>query len=121
MSLVKVFLETHDKSAEAAIRSYLLIWQQSDALLQPLFAGNKRLMEIQDHSKNLSAAAAIGLDALDRIDKGTATDAGWVQQRSGALATYGKQQNETEIAVIPEIAELVVGHLVQEPVSYPAF
>ncbi len=32
--LVKVFLETHDKNAEAAIKSYLLIWQQNDALLQ---------------------------------------------------------------------------------------
>ena len=119
--LVKVFLETHDKDAEAAIKSDLLAWQQNDALLQPLFTGNKRLIEIQDHSRNLSAAAAIGLEALDRMDKGTATDATWVQQKSDALATYGTQHNETEIAVIPEIAELVIGHTVAEPASYPAF
>ncbi len=78
-------------------------------------------MEVQDHSKNLSAAAAIGLEALDRVDKGAAIDASWVQQRSDALATYGMQHNETEIAVIPEIAELVIGHTVTEPSTYPAF
>lgn len=119
--LVKLYLESHDKAVEAQIKTYLITWQQNDAALKPLFAGNKRLMEIEDHSKNLSAAAAIGLDALDRIDKGTANDAAWVQQQSGALDALGKAHNETEIAVIPEIGALVTGHLVAEPVTYSAF
>ncbi len=119
--LVKLYLESHDKAVEAQIKTYLITWQQNDAALKPLFAGNKRLMEIEDHPKNLSAAAAIGLDALDRIDKGTANDAAWVQQQSGALDALGKAHNETEIAVIPEIGALVTGHLVAEPVTYSAF
>jgi len=73
--LVKSFLETHDKNAENAIKAYLTAWQQNDAQLEPMFTGNKRLMEIQDHSKNLSSAAAIGLEVLDRMDKGTLSDA----------------------------------------------
>jgi hexosaminidase len=119
--LVKVYLESHDKAVEAQIKACLITWQQNDAVLKPLFAGNKRLMEIEDHSKNLSAAAAIGLDALDRIDKGIADDAAWVKQQSGILDGLGKGHNETEIAVIPEIGALVTGHLVAEPVSYSAF
>jgi hexosaminidase len=118
---VKLYLESHDKSVEAQIKAYLITWQQNDAALKPMFAGNRRLMEVEDHSKNLSAAAAIGLDALDRIAKGTAHDAAWVQKQSGALDALGIAHNETEIAVIPEIGALVIGHLVAEPATYSAF
>jgi hexosaminidase len=120
-SLVKTFLEKHDKNAENAIRGYLITWQQNDAALALMFVGNQRLQEIQDHSKNLAAAAGIGLEALDRIDHGTATDASWLQQKSAQLDIYGKASHEMQIAVIPEIAELVIGHVVPEPTTYPAF
>ncbi|HVS93995.1 MAG TPA: beta-N-acetylhexosaminidase [Mucilaginibacter sp.] len=119
--LVKAYLENHSKNAENAIRACLTAWQQNDVQLQPLFAGNKRLMEVRDHSKNLAAAAAIGLDALDRADKNAPADAAWVQQKANALDVYSKAHYETEIAVIPEIAALVMGHLAPEPASYSAF
>jgi hexosaminidase len=119
-SLVQLYLQKKDKDAEAQIKSYLTAWQQNDEKLKPLFAGNSRLNDVADHSKNLSAAAAIGLEALDRIDKGN-VDASWVQKQSDALSTYGKAHSETEIAVIPEISELVIGHVIAEPVSYSAF
>ncbi len=120
-ALVKLYLEHHDKKSEEQIRARLHQWQQNDDQLKPLFAGNKRLMEIQDHSKNLSAAAAIGLEALDRADKGTSNDAEWLTKRTASLDTYGKAHFELEIAVIPEIAALVIGHLVAEPVLYSPF
>jgi hypothetical protein len=120
-ALVKLYLEKHDKNAAIAIKAYLVAWQQNDVQLKPLFIGNKRLMEISDHSKNLSAAAAIGLDALDRMDKGTANDAAWVQKQSDALTVFEKAHNETELAIIPEIEELVIGHTIAEPVAYSQF
>jgi len=119
--LIKTFLVNHDKNAENSIRALLTAWQQNDALLQPLLAGNKRLTEVQEHSKNLAAAAAIGLEALSRIDSGSAADAAWVQQQANALDNYARAHSETEIAVIPEIAALVVGHLAPEPAAYSAF
>jgi hexosaminidase len=119
-ALVKWYLEKKDKNAEEAIRAYLQTWKQNDTYLQPLFAGNKRLMEVQDHSKNLSAAAAIGLEALDRMDKGS-VDAGWIQKQSGALAVFEKAHYETELVIIPEIEELVIGHTIAEPEKYSAF
>ncbi|WP_426671265.1 beta-N-acetylhexosaminidase [Mucilaginibacter sp. McL0603] len=120
-ALVKLYLEKHDKNVAIAIKAYLVAWQQNDAQLKPLFVGNKRLAEIADHSKNLSAAAAIGLDALDRMDKGTANDANWVKQQSDALSAFEKAHNETELAIIPEIEELVIGHTIAEPVVYSQF
>jgi len=119
-ALVKLYLEKKDKNAEEAIKAYLQTWKENDTRLQPLFAGNKRLMEVQDHSKNLSAAAAIGLEALDRMDKGT-VDAGWVQKQSNTLAAFEKAHYETELVVIPEIEELVIGHTIAEPEKYSAF
>lgn len=118
---VKAFLEKHDKEAENSIRAYLITWQKNDASLEPLFVGNKRLSEIQDHSKNLAAAAGIGLDALDKIDKGTSLDGTWLRQQANALDNYSKAHNETEIAIIPEIAALLTGHLAPEPATYSAF
>ncbi|TWI95847.1 hexosaminidase [Mucilaginibacter frigoritolerans] len=120
-ALVKLYLEKHDKDAVNNIRAYLLAWQQNDSALEPLFAGNKRLVEVQEHSANLSAAAVIGLEALDRADKMLPVDADWVQKKSDELGTYEKSHNDTEIAVIPEIAALVTGHLAAEPASYPTF
>jgi hexosaminidase len=119
--LVKTYLESHDKNAEFQIRDYLLRWQNNDAHLQPFFAGNKRLMEIQDHSQNLSLAAVIGLEALERGDKGAPSDPVWIQQQVSALGLYAKAHGETEIAVIPEIAALVNGSLAPEPTSYKVF
>ncbi|MDB4920207.1 beta-N-acetylhexosaminidase [Mucilaginibacter sp.] len=119
--LVEIYLSTKDKNAEAQIKSTLILWQQNDVQLQLVFADNKRLLEVQDHSKNLAAAAAIGLDALGKIDKGNANDTDWVKQQSDTLDIFGKAHNETEIAVIPEIIALVTGHLAPEPASYSVF
>ena len=91
-ALVKAYLEKHDKNAEVVIKACLQVWQQNDEQLKPLFVGNKRLKEVEDHSKNLSAAAAIGLDALDRMDKGTPNDAAWLKQQSDALSTFEKRR-----------------------------
>jgi hypothetical protein len=119
--LVQIYLEKKDKNAEEQIKAYLISWQQNDGLLKLVFAGNKRLTEVEDHSKNLATAAIIGLDALNRIDKGKPNDAAWVKQQLDALDEFGKAHNETEIAVIPEIGALVTRHLPHEPVSYSAF
>jgi hexosaminidase len=119
--LVKAYLETRDKNAENQIRDYLVAWKQNDGHLQPLFAGNKRLMEIQDHSKNLSLAAAIGLEALEHGDKGVSSDPAWIQQQTAALTLYAKPHGAAEIAVIPEIEALVNGRLAPEPASYRLF
>jgi hexosaminidase len=118
---VETFLEKHDQDAEKSIKACLTKWAQNDDLLKPILVGDRRLTELQDHSKNLSAVAAIGLEALERMDKNMQDDGAWIQQKANALDAYGKAHYDVEIAVIPEIAALVTGHLAPEPASYAAF
>ena len=118
---VVTYLASHDKEAENQIKNYLATWQKNDAILRPLFVGDKRLSDIQDQSQNLSAAAAIGLEALDRADKQAPTEAAWIEKQRDQLRTYARAHHETEIAVIPEILALVSGQLTAEPETYPVF
>ena len=114
-ALVKAFLENHDKGLEAKIREYLTLWQSNDIHLQPLFNGNQRLMEVQDHSKNLSSAASIGLEALNRLDNSTAGNDNWPSQKVDELNSYLKPHSETQLSVVTEIVSLVTGKLVVAP------
>ncbi|WPV02010.1 family 20 glycosylhydrolase [Mucilaginibacter sp. cycad4] len=104
---VKAFLKNHDKKAEGEIRNYLAAWQINDSQLQQLFLGNKRLADVKDQSKNLSLAAAIGLQALDRLAENTAADKDWAGKQFNALESYSRPRAETQIAVLPEITVLV--------------
>jgi hexosaminidase len=120
-ALVKSYLENHDKSTEVKIRTYLIAWQSNNAHLEPLFPGNRRLTEVQDHSRNLSAAASIGLEALNRVDKGVSVDNEWIQKNTDLLNSYTKTHAECKIAVIAEISSLVAGKLVDEPKANVGF
>ncbi|HTD97916.1 MAG TPA: family 20 glycosylhydrolase [Mucilaginibacter sp.] len=114
--LVKTYLKSHDKTAADNIKTYLLTWKNNDDFLKPLFPGNKRLKEIEEQSKNLSAAAAIALEAMDKTG-----DANLTKQQMDKLAAFEKPRSETEIAVLPEIEALVSGKFVAEPVAYSQF
>jgi hexosaminidase len=113
--LVKAYLESHDKNDEEKIRAYLLAWQTNNAHLEPLFPGNRRLIEIQEQSKNLALAATMGLEALSRRGNGTTPDNDWVQKNLDQLNSYSRTPAETKLAVISEISSLVAGKLVDEP------
>jgi hexosaminidase len=119
--LVKTWLGTHDTSAENKLKAWLISWRDNDARLHDIFPGNIRLLAVQDQSKNLSLAAAIGLEALERHDKANPSDTLWDQQQVEALRAFTKPHGETEIAIIPEISALVSGTLPPEPASYPVF
>ncbi|QTE40669.1 MULTISPECIES: beta-N-acetylhexosaminidase [Mucilaginibacter] len=120
-ALVKVYLENHDKSVEEKIRWYLIQWQNNQTHLDPLFAGNRRLLEIQNHSKNLASAAAIGLEALTRADKSTEVDNAWVQKNIDLLNSYTTAHAETKLAIISEVSSLVSGKLIDEPKASVGF
>src|SRR3984957_6304949 len=58
-----------DAQAEAEIRGDLMAWRDNDATLQPLVQNSFLLKEISPVSRNLSALAAAGLQAIDYIEK----------------------------------------------------
>ena len=115
------YLSTKNKASYDYIKTCLLNWKQNDKALEKYFEGNPRLLEIQQHSKNLAVAAAIGLDALEQLKKGDQPDAGWIKQKDDALSALDKPYGSTELSIIAEIAELVNGHTLPEPVTFSAF
>ncbi|PYP78333.1 MAG: hypothetical protein DMD35_11685 [Gemmatimonadetes bacterium] len=67
---VEAFLADTARRAEApAIRAQLLIWRDNHARLAPMLGGAKQGQDIRALSERLSSAAAIGLAALDAIER----------------------------------------------------
>ncbi len=75
-NLVDRFLQSwrQDKGAEAQMRSWLTLWRDNDGKLQPLLGQSLLLREDLLLSQNLSVAGAVGLQALDYLDKGQSAD-----------------------------------------------
>jgi len=59
-------------------------------------------------ARALTRVSAIGLEALDQLDRGTAP-ADWIKARSAALDTLSRPQGLLRITVIPAVRQLVRG------------
>ena len=118
---VKSYLERKDTVSENIIRNYLMLWQKNNRQLGNLLMSSAQLKLIQQHSKNLSTIAGLGLEALDKIKAGGAVDAAWVNDKLGILKTANTSYGETELCIVPEIESLVKQQLTPLPVTYPMF
>jgi hypothetical protein len=118
---VQKFLDHRDSQSFQLLRTRLLQWKENDRLLHPYFAGNARLLAIQRHSENLAAAAAIGLEALDRIASKEATDSSWILVKTEAIRSMSKATGDTELSVLPDIISLINGKLGPRPASFSLF
>jgi hexosaminidase len=117
---VKSYLEHRDTISENLIRKYLVLWRDNNAQLQPLFADCAALRRVEEHSKNLSVVATIGLNALKQLKDGV-TDLGWPDKQRAILNSANQAFGETELCIIPEIEALVNANLEPLPSSYPVF
>jgi hexosaminidase len=117
---VKSYLEHKDTISEDLVRKYLVLWKDNNARLQSLFAGSAALRRVEEHSKNLSVVAAIGLNALNKLKDGV-TDSAWTGEQLAMLKSANQPFGETELCIIPEIEALVKGNLEPLPSSYPVF
>ncbi len=64
---------TASPAQHAEVRTWLTLWAGNDAALAPTLGGSGLTMELTQVSHNLSRTAALGLQALDRIEgRGTA-------------------------------------------------
>lgn len=111
--LVSDFLAKHDTADLDAIKSQLLRWQRNKARFDKLKDITPYMQTISDLSDNLSAAAAIGLQALNK--QGDKDD--MLKQ----LKQMEAPMHEVQLAVLPEIEALVTGKLAPRPASYPMF
>jgi hexosaminidase len=89
------------------IRAILSEWAQAEARLQPLAENNALLAELLPLTANLSAAAKIGLSALEFIETGKPAPKGWIEQQNQELDRLDKPVAEVRLAAIRVVRLLV--------------
>ena len=96
-----------DAQAEAEIRGDLVAWRDNDAALQPLLQNSFLLKEISPVSRNLSALAAPGLQALDYIEKKERAPEAWHTQQIALVQMAAKPTADLNLAIVPAVQKLI--------------
>jgi hexosaminidase len=96
-----------DAKAEAEIRSALIAWRDNDVVLQPLLENSYLLKEVSAVSRNLSALAAAGLQALDYAQKKQGAPEAWHTQQIALVQAAGKPTADVNLAIAPAIQKLI--------------
>jgi len=118
---VKSYLANKDIASEKIITGYLTLWANNHEQLKSLIAASSQLKAVENHSKNLTVVAAIGIEALKKIKEGGGIDSTWSNEKLNILKAANKPFAETELCIIREIEALVKQQLLPLPESYPTF
>lgn len=118
---VKNYIGNHDEASATIIRNYLINWQSCNGTLQPLFSNNNSLKAVQPLAENLSKAAGIGLEALDKMQQSSKPADDWIKEKADALKAADKPYAETELSILADIIALVKQQPVPLPASYSPF
>jgi hexosaminidase len=89
------------------IREWLTLWRDNDARLAPVMARSALLAENAELSKDLSAIAAAGLQALDRMQASEPRAAGWFEAQTALLDRAQHAHGELLLSVAPPIRKLI--------------
>ena len=98
-----------DARAEAEIRGALIAWRDNDAALAPLLHYSYLLKEVSVVSKNLSALAAAGLQALDYVEKKQGVPEAWRAEQVALVQSAGKPAADLNLAIVAGIQKLIEG------------
>jgi hexosaminidase len=110
---VAAYLKGHNDADLQAIKYQLQKWQNNKARFDAVSGYAPYPKQIRDLSDNLSAAAAIGLQALN--------GEGNKEDQLKQLQQMDKPSHEVELAILPAIEAMVTGTLKPLPASYPMF
>ncbi|AXC14154.1 Beta-hexosaminidase [Acidisarcina polymorpha] len=88
-------------------RQWLTLWRDNDALLQPLLPHSALTAELAPLSRNLSQAAAIGLSALDSLEKRESVSAATRGDQLASLKKLGAPQATLIDGIVPGVETLV--------------
>jgi hexosaminidase len=89
------------------IRAWLTRWRDNDARLAPVIANSALLAEDAEISRDLSAIAEAGLQALDRLQSGQPRDPTWIGEKTALLDRARKPKAELLLSVEPPIRKLI--------------
>jgi len=106
--LVKLLVEGKVSPAQRQeARTWLVLWRDNDAKLQPLLKGSELTEELIPVSRDLSQVAAIGLEALDNLQLHRRSDAATFQKNLQLLEAAAKSQAVLLDKVAPSVQLLV--------------
>jgi hexosaminidase len=107
--LVDQFLAAscRDAHGEARLRAQFTAWRDNDAKLQPLAQRSFLAKEIATRSQDLSALGAVGLAALDLIDKGQPAPDSWKAQQLAVIEQAKKPKAQLLLMPAPAVQKLV--------------
>ena len=92
---------------KAAIRRWLEIWRDNEALLAPTLQNSFLLQEDIGLSQELSRVAQIGLQALDAMDGSGKVDSAMRAQQIAALDEAAKPQAELQLMIVEPVRKLL--------------
>jgi hexosaminidase len=101
------FASLVDQMDRAQMRIWLTRWRDNDRDLQPTLQKSDLLREDIPVSEALARLAALGLEALDYLDRGEHPPAAWLVQQRTYLETLKKPQAELRLAIVPSIEKLL--------------
>ena len=96
------------RELDSALRASLTTWAGNHAKLEPVLAASPKAREARGLSRDLSAAAAVGLEALDAVRAGRAPAAAWTESANQVLDRAAKPRIELELHVVPGLRKLVL-------------
>jgi hexosaminidase len=88
-------------------REWLTLWRDNDAVLQPTLAGSALAKELVPVSQGLKESAAMGLAALDAIEKNVPVSAAAQTEQLAALKGLEAPRAVLLIATVPGVETLV--------------
>ncbi len=89
-------------------RQWLTMWRDNDAALQPILPNSALTMELVPVSHNLAAAATIGLEALDAIEKHHKVKQTTQQEELAKLKELEKPEAVLLNMIVPGVETLVI-------------
>jgi hexosaminidase len=115
--LVQAFAQSSykDQAAEMQIRSYLATWRDNDARLHPVLEQSALLQEDVPLSQSLSALGAVGLQALDYLDKGQPAPDSWKTQQLAIIDQAKTRQADMLLMVVAPVQHLVEASAAEVP------
>ena len=92
---------------ESQVRTWLTRWRDNDASLEPVARDSFLLQEVVPISRDLSALGALGLEALDYLDRGQPSPDPWRAEQLARIAEAEKPQAQLLLMIVPSIRRLV--------------
>lgn len=97
-----------DAAKASQIRSSLVAWREVYPKLQSMMASSSLLAENENLARNLSAASAAGLSAMDALDRHQAVTDNWKSEQGSVLQQAAKPDyTQVMLMVVPPIQKLV--------------